>query len=85
MRVMLPYWTNSGIMPDDDCQGCNRNVANKVLLSTVTVQDLLPEVMHTDQISTESRFLQSVYCTTCYTEVVYRTAELVLGPKSCSH
>ena len=30
-------------MPDDDCQSCNQNVANKVLLSTVTVQDLLPE------------------------------------------
>jgi len=51
MRVMLPYWTNSGnrswtVMPDDDCQSCNQNVANKVLLPTVTVQDLLPEHYH---------------------------------------
>ena len=32
-------------MPDDDCQSCNRNVANnlKVLLPTVKVQDLLPK------------------------------------------
>ena len=60
MRVMLPYWTNSGnrswtvtvnsnlqrfnYNSEDDCQSCNRNVANKVLLLTVTVQDLLPEL-----------------------------------------
>ena len=30
-------------MPEDDCQSCNRNIANKVLLPTITVQDLLPE------------------------------------------
>ena len=38
-------------MPDDDCQSCNRNVANnlKVLLPTVKVQDLLPKFICTWQ------------------------------------
>ena len=77
MRVMLPYWTNSGnrswtvtvdsvllfryvtnisiySLTHAILSLClmmiarvvlNRNVANKVLLSTDTVQDLLPEIV----------------------------------------
>jgi len=50
--------------------------------STFTGTSSAGNILHTDQISTESRFLQSVYCTTRYTAVVYRTAKLVLGPKT---
>ena len=74
-------------MPDDDCQSCYRNVANKVLLSTVTVQDLLPEFVQYGNMTlmeyifpfTVSTYL---YCTCKVSNAVLLLAKLLLKSES---